>query len=257
MTENLWLANCVVNLQNPAMRELEAKVLFKALAMTLQSMHYTAYHGRKGSVIIDGQPVVRNDMSGLPTVKKRRGTKPNLASIGFGEAQMVTSIDLPGGREKTYDFDTMEMAAQAIDALLDGDYDFSHHANMRLASGIYYPYGEDRCTLTVGALMVLEATYGRFLVGIGDQGWLDPKLSYNLEVVLVTIGRILTWMFPDDQYLQTSYDWTKRHCRAEKLYYSDAESVVDQLFRDPAFEEFGELKREFWDGERYPFYILP
>lgn len=174
------------------------------------------YDVRMGTIALDAQPIVlRGD---------EKGQRPSIRHLTYGEPRQLMKMHYPSGPSTTIFFDSEKVAAEAIDSLLEGKRIFYGHANASLNGNIYKTSGDGR-TNESGHLMILNATYGRFLVGCGDELADSDKRGEN-DFIFIAIARIFSRLFEKDEELQASFDWVRR---ASGLNYYLCDTIINEI----------------------------
>lgn len=196
------------------------------------------YDERMGTIVLDAQPIVlREDEKGQrPSIRHLTYGKSRQHAVGlidadggirrltYGEPRQLMKMHYPSGPSTTIFFDSEKVAAEAIDSLLEGKRVFYGHANASLNGNIYKTSGDGK-TYESGHLMILNATYGRFLVGCGDVMTDSDKRGEN-DFIFIAIARILSRLFEKDEELQASFDWIRR---ASGLNYYLCDTIINEI----------------------------
>lgn len=189
------------------------------------------YDGRCGTVILEAQATIKND------------SYPKMASyenLGYGPTKRLLEFNLPGGEAESIFFSGNKVADEAIRALLDGRRFFTGHKGASLDSNIYKSSGTNK-TYESGHLMVLNSTFGRFLVGCGDNK-ADSDKRREHDFIYIALARTIARMFPEDELLQRGYDWMRR---MSGLNYYLSDRISDEI--DGILNAKPIYIREYWD----------
>ncbi len=210
----------------------DVRVMIEVLREYMEAFS-EVYDGRCGTVILDAQPAM------FVKPLKTSGEIPCIRAITYGQPKCLLRFDPPGGRAESIFFDSAKVASEAIDSLLEGKRFFYGHKNASLNGNIYKTSGTDK-TYESGHLLILNALYGRFLVGCGDAR-ADSDQRGEHDFVLIAIARTLAKMFPKDEEIQASFDWVRR---ASSLNYYLCDMVVGEI--DNLFESMPAYIRDYW-----------
>lgn len=207
--------------------QCDIKFISLVLDDFMAKLNDDVYDGRSGTIIMDAQPTIAAKTPLI--IKDEHGNqRPCIRNITYGNPVLLLKMHFLSGRAKSIFFDSEQVAIEAIDSLLEGKRLFYGHANASLNGNIYKTSGGGK-TYESGHLMILNTSFGRFLVGCGDIMADQDKLN-QCDYIFVALARTLVHMFPKDEELHASYDWIRSYSNINYYHFELVAKCIDEIF---------------------------
>lgn len=147
-------------------------------------------------------------------------------------------------------------ASEGVCALAEGKGLFKAQPNRHLDPGIYYPLPLATSSASSCSMMILEATFGRFVIVYADSYAQEPTQSS--VYIHFAIAKALVELFPQDCMLSRSYAWLINiDSNADPAKIEKIETIVDTLFQrssnDGLFKYRRHLQQYPTANQQFPF----
>lgn len=226
--------------EKAAMSDLELKALAELIDGYFEEFG-EIYEFRRGTMVLDAQPTEWRDGAA------KQGSWASFGMLKFGEPQLLMRFSLPNGKEATSFMNSDVMAEEAIDSLVEGRRLFANHENVYIDGDIYAVSGTDQF-YEAGRLMVVNATYGRFLAGYADN-FMTSDYRAEHDYLFIALARALAMLFPNDPMLQRGYDWMRISCPVPNAVADRIARIMDETY-DEQQKTRGSALRELLDRRK-------